>query len=640
MSYIVKQKRGNSIYVYRATSYWDKEKNQPRQKREYLGRIDTVTGEFIKSTGIKGKKAMSMMPKSSKDYGNIYLLDKISEKIGLKEILKEIYPYRWNSILSLAFFAVSESSPFYLFEQWKSHTYIKGLRNISSQSISKLLKELGSMDRLQLDFSINWCIKKGDTSALIFDITSVSSYSELMELVQWGYNRDKEHLPQINIGMVFGEPSSLPLFYSVYPGSIPDIVTLKNIVLRLNMFNIKTHLFILDRGFYSRSNIELLNNNNISFLMPISFSTSISKSIIEKHKSTISSPLNSFLINGKVVYGEEDSIEIPIEECKENNKEKRCKESRCKAKNCKEENNKVKGKSKKEDSNNKGGNDSSNSNGNETNNEEHNSTNTIKLKAFIYYDEERESVEKQRFMKHLLEVEDEVYLRHREKPFKSIDEVKEWMDRKSKEFGISNMSRYFNVLLKQTEVKGIKEEKREIRREGKEANSNENNKNNEDKGRKYREINHNNNNISLKLVKNERLILDKLSKSGMTVLITNDDTLNKEKTLSLYRRRNNAEMTFNVLKNRLDGGRLRTHSTDAASGKLFLLFISLILYSALDKLMRDKKVYNKYTISELLEMLKNIRIVKLQSGPTYLTEVPKKAKDIFKLFGIEPLDSP
>jgi len=640
MSYIVKQKRGNSIYVYRATSYWDKEKNQPRQKREYLGRIDTVTGEFIKSTGIKGKKAMSMMPKSSKDYGNIYLLDKISEKIGLKEILKEIYPYRWNSILSLAFFAVSENSPFYLFEQWKSHTYIKGLKNISSQSISKLLKELGSMDRLQLDFSINWCIKKGDTSALIFDITSVSSYSELMELVQWGYNRDKEHLPQINIGMVFGEPSSLPLFYSVYPGSIPDIVTLKNIVLRLNKFHIKTHLFILDRGFYSRSNIELLNNNNISFLMPISFSTNISKSIIEKHKSTISSPLNSFLINGKVVYGEEDSIEIPIEECKENNKEKRRKESRCKAKNCKEENNKGKGKSKKEDSNNKGGNDSSNSNGNETNNEEHNSTNIIKLKAFIYYDEERESIEKQRFMKHLLEVEDEVYLRHREKPFKSIDEVKEWMDRKSKEFGISNISRYFDVQIKQIEAKGIKEEKREIRREGKEANSNESNKNNEDKGRKYKEINHNNNNISLKLVKNERLILDKLSKSGMTVLITNDDTLNKEKALSLYRRRNNVEMTFNVLKNRLDGGRLRTHSTDAASGKLFLLFIALILYSALDKLMRDKEVYNKYTISELLEMLKNIRIVKLQSGPTYLTEVPKKAKDIFKLFGLEPLDSP
>ncbi len=126
----------------------------------------------------------------------------------------------------------------------------------------------------------------------------------------------------------------------------------------------------------------------------------------------------------------------------------------------------------------------------------------------------------------------------------------------------------------------------------------------------------------------------------MTVLITNDNTLTKERALSLYRRRNSVEMVFNALKNRLDGGRLRTHSTETASGKLFLLFIALILYSALDKLMRDKKVYSKYTINELLEMLKGIRIVELQSGLAYRTEVPKKAKEVFKLFGIDPLDSP
>ena len=51
--------------------------------------------------------------------------------------------------------------------------------------------------------------------------------------------------------------------------------------------------------------------------------------------------------------------------------------------------------------------------------------------------------------------------------------------------------------------------------------------------------------------------------------------------------------------------------------------------------MREKKVYDKYTMNELMEMLKNIRTVELQSGPVYLTEVPKKAKTIFKLFNIE-----
>ena len=39
MSYIVEQKnkRNNRVYVYEVFGYWDKEKQQSRQKRKYLG---------------------------------------------------------------------------------------------------------------------------------------------------------------------------------------------------------------------------------------------------------------------------------------------------------------------------------------------------------------------------------------------------------------------------------------------------------------------------------------------------------------------------------------------------------------------------------------------------------------------------
>jgi transposase len=566
MNYIVKQKRGNSIYVYEVTNYWDKEKRQPRQKRKYLGRIDPVSGEFIKSTGIKGRKAMSTMPKASRDYGNVYLLDRISERIGLKEILKKIYPYEWKKILSLAYFAVSESSPFYLFEQWKVHTYIKGLKGISSQLISKLLKELGKLDRLQLDFSINWCANKGDTDALIFDITSVSSYSELIELVEWGYSRDKEYLPQINIGMVFGEPSSLPLFYSVYPGSIPDIVTLKNIVLRLKKFNINTHLFILDRGFYSRNNVELLKEERLHYLMPLPFTTNLSKEILTEYKTSISSPENFFSYNGKIVFGIEKEVKVKQSE------------------------------------------------------------DTIHL--FMYLDEERKAIETQRFLKNIVEIEDAFN--------EAIDDWRERMEKKA---------------LNRKKRKKNKEKKgEELNEEAEDAINppfiDENevkefingiakgyaryfNVNFKDKNGKDKE------HIPVVIERNNKEIEKALTRMGRMILITDDDKLNKEKALSLYRRRNNVERVFNVLKNRIDGDRLRTHSTDAASGKLFILFIALILYSALDKLMREKKVYDKYTMNELMEMLKNIRTVELQSGPVYLTEVPKKAKDIFRLFNID-----
>lgn len=36
-------------YAYSSESYWDKEKQQPRSKRKYLGRVDPETGEIVKS---------------------------------------------------------------------------------------------------------------------------------------------------------------------------------------------------------------------------------------------------------------------------------------------------------------------------------------------------------------------------------------------------------------------------------------------------------------------------------------------------------------------------------------------------------------------------------------------------------------
>ena len=44
-------------YAYSSESYWDKEKQQPRSRRKYLGRVDPETGEII--TGRAAKTAVS-----------------------------------------------------------------------------------------------------------------------------------------------------------------------------------------------------------------------------------------------------------------------------------------------------------------------------------------------------------------------------------------------------------------------------------------------------------------------------------------------------------------------------------------------------------------------------------------------------
>jgi predicted RNase H-like nuclease (RuvC/YqgF family) len=57
MSTIVyqKNKKTGITYAYESTSYWDKEKSQPRSKRKYLGRVDPETGEIVRKEKAAGK---------------------------------------------------------------------------------------------------------------------------------------------------------------------------------------------------------------------------------------------------------------------------------------------------------------------------------------------------------------------------------------------------------------------------------------------------------------------------------------------------------------------------------------------------------------------------------------------------------
>ena len=70
MSFIHEQKIKGQTYLYRTTSYWDKEKKQPRQKRVYLGKKDKATGELIPAV-------RSSTPTSSQDVGSLHLLKKM-----------------------------------------------------------------------------------------------------------------------------------------------------------------------------------------------------------------------------------------------------------------------------------------------------------------------------------------------------------------------------------------------------------------------------------------------------------------------------------------------------------------------------------------------------------------------------------
>ena len=64
-------KRTGIKYAYESFSYWDKDKQQPRSKRKYIGRVDPETNEII-HTQNKGKKANVSPAPDKKELSRLY----------------------------------------------------------------------------------------------------------------------------------------------------------------------------------------------------------------------------------------------------------------------------------------------------------------------------------------------------------------------------------------------------------------------------------------------------------------------------------------------------------------------------------------------------------------------------------------
>jgi transposase len=275
---MVEQKVKGHVYLYRVESYWDKEKKQSRQRRTYIGKKDPESGQVVLEDEIR----------DAREFGTVYLLDQLAKQLGVTEDLASVFPELWREILAVAWFRICENRALYLCEHWLETVWTEEPVSLSSPRISELLGQVGHSNVSAERFFRHWVQRFVDTNRfIIFDITSISSYANGIDEVEWGYNRDREVLPQVNIGMIYGEPSGLPLCYSLYPGSIHDVTTLKNMVKELDVLSLKKTVFVLDKGFYSKHNLQHMHG--MKFVIPLPLRCSAEAELIASAQEIIRS---------------------------------------------------------------------------------------------------------------------------------------------------------------------------------------------------------------------------------------------------------------------------------------------------------------------------------------------------------------
>jgi len=135
--------------------------------------------------------------------------------------------------------------------------------------------------------------------------------------------------------------------------------------------------------------------------------------------------------------------------------------------------------------------------------------------------------------------------------------------------------------------------------------------------------------------RNKTKINEHTANMGYLVIATNAQQMERHVVLHHYRDKDKVEKIFDGVKNHTDGNRMRVHSGYNLEGKLFVRYIAMILYMYIIKVMREKKLFEKYSIREMIKELAKIKMIKHENMEPFISEISKKQKEILKNFGMQ-----
>lgn len=243
-------------YVYRAVGVWDKEKKKSVKQTVYLGSID--------ADGVFHPKRLRPIPEKDKEvyeYGNAMLALNL-----LEDCRKQLGGYRHlDEIMAMSVLKAVDPCPLRLMQsKWAKlypSTFLQA--DLRPSYLSRVLREMGGNLSRWYDLYSS-LVPNGDL--LLYDLTSIISYSENVKLAARGYNKDHVYKDQVGVVMAFSTTNMLPVGVDVFSGSIRDVSTIRDFLARLKRNDIG---FILDTGFTGEPLLRELRREKIGYVVPL-----------------------------------------------------------------------------------------------------------------------------------------------------------------------------------------------------------------------------------------------------------------------------------------------------------------------------------------------------------------------------------
>ena len=315
------EKHGDTTYVkYEYDRIYDPEKKFTYPKRATIGKRSKEKSDMF----LPNQNYLTYFPNAElpiSDYrstrssclraGAFIVMRKIIKDYKLEEILGMYFKDRdLGLFLDLAVYSIiteDNASQYYPDYAYNHPLFTQNMKIYSDSTVSAFLQSVTEDQNAGFLNEWNGSRNHREKIYISYDSTNKNSQAGDVEIVEYGKPKVDIGFPVFNYAVGYDVNNREPLFYEKYPGSIVDISQLKLMLNKAQGYGYKNVGFILDRGYFSKQNIEHMDKCGYSFIIMVKGMSDLVSELILSNKGSFenkrSCDMDGFGVYGKTVKG-------------------------------------------------------------------------------------------------------------------------------------------------------------------------------------------------------------------------------------------------------------------------------------------------------------------------------------------------
>ena len=217
---------------------------------------------------------------SSRFYGGIWLLERISDEVGLRADLMTVFFHNQvivDDIMSIGMFLCLTSYNVDRLEEWQDLEKYPSTRTLSPSVITELEKTITYQHKVEL-FQCR-ALRVQNEEVLAVDSTTRTSFHGKLINVAWGLNKEGLNLPVTLEVSVYSMDQHIPVYTTTLQGNMNDSRSVDIIIADLKEMKLTNFVLIMDRAYTTLKNLKkyILNDIRIIACMKVNIGFALSE---------------------------------------------------------------------------------------------------------------------------------------------------------------------------------------------------------------------------------------------------------------------------------------------------------------------------------------------------------------------------